>query len=166
MLKWGSCTQSEIFDRPSLDDIIVAFWCYCPWLFASSFCLLLYQLCVSTKARPEPVVAAARNSGLVPRHWVLSCHSSWSPCQRLPDTAELTAGGFNILNCQADIHQSSCESAKCLCNLQPSIKSPLSQYMLICEKWIVTDPGSTDEAVSVIKCLDSVHRSLQWSSRY
>lgn len=39
-------------------------------------------------------------------------------------------------------------------NLQPSIKSPLSQYMLIREKWIVTDPSSADEAVPVVKSLD------------
>lgn len=51
-------------------------------------------------------------------------------------------------------------------NLQPSIKSPLSQYMLICEKWIVTDPSSADEAVPVIKSLDSIHRIFQWPSWY
>lgn len=53
-----------------------------------------------------------------------------------------------------------------LCNLQPSIKSSLSQYMPICEKWIVTDLSSADEAVPVIKSLDCVHRRFQWPSWY
>lgn len=77
-----------------------------PPLVSWDVCLHLIHAC------PERAAAPARDCGFMPRHQVVNRHSGRSPCQRLPGAAELTAGGFNILNCQADIHQSSRECAK------------------------------------------------------
>lgn len=55
-------------------------------------CLVLYQLRCVSASHPCQSKACCRDSGLVPRRWVVNCHSSCSPCQRLPGTAELTAG--------------------------------------------------------------------------